>query len=59
MYRWYQESSVCFAFMDREFQNADPKDEVLAKKFKDKLIADLPYCRWFSRGRTLQELIAP
>jgi hypothetical protein len=44
---------------DPEFQNADPKDEVLAKKFKDKLVSDLPYCRWFSRGWTLQELIAP
>jgi heterokaryon incompatibility protein (HET) len=61
MYRWYQESSVCFAFMeglpaDPEFQNADPKDEVLSK---DKLVSDLLCCRWFSRGWTLQELIAP
>ncbi|OXV08367.1 hypothetical protein Egran_03870, partial [Elaphomyces granulatus] len=34
-------------------------DEVLAKKSKDKLVSDLPCCRWFSRGWTLQELIAP
>ena len=29
----------------------------MAKKSKDKLVADLPNCRWFSRGWTLQKLI--
>ncbi|PYH91218.1 HET-domain-containing protein [Aspergillus ellipticus CBS 707.79] len=42
MYRWYQESVVCFVFLH----------DVLAKeKFQQSV--------WFSRGWTLQELIAP
>ncbi|KAE8440722.1 hypothetical protein EG329_006773 [Mollisiaceae sp. DMI_Dod_QoI] len=42
MYRWYQYSAVCYAYL------ADIQD-----------IADLNASSWFSRGWTLQELIAP
>ncbi|KAI8674031.1 HET domain-containing protein [Fusarium keratoplasticum] len=42
MYRWYQEATVCYAFL------ADVSD-----------LAELPKSKWFTRGWTLQELIAP
>ncbi|KAF7884506.1 uncharacterized protein EAF02_004842 [Botrytis sinoallii] len=42
MYRWYQESAVCYAYL------SDAKD-----------IWSLIQSKWFSRGWTLQELIAP
>jgi hypothetical protein len=46
MYRWYARATVCFVFLSDlgEFDQLDLK---------------LPHCRWFTRGWTLQELIAP
>lgn len=44
MYRWYQESGICFAFLSDETGN---DQSGIAKS------------RWFTRGWTLQELIAP
>ncbi|KAK0609684.1 heterokaryon incompatibility protein-domain-containing protein [Bombardia bombarda] len=44
MFRWYQESAVCFAYLDVP----------LAQR-----VARYAHCRWFTRGWTLQELIAP
>ncbi|KAL5355544.1 ankyrin repeat-containing domain protein [Aspergillus floccosus] len=41
MYRWYQEATVCYAFLE----------DVPTRLF--------PQSRWFTRGWTLQELIAP
>ena len=46
MYRWYQRSQTCFAYLS----------DLPASAFLD---AALPSCRWFTRGWTLQELIAP
>ncbi|KAM5355907.1 hypothetical protein ACJ41O_002553 [Fusarium nematophilum] len=49
MFRWYAESTVCIAFLEDVFA-ARPTEEgrtVLQKS------------RWFTRGWTLQELIAP
>jgi hypothetical protein len=49
MYRWYKEAQVCYAYL------ADvPSGEALQS-------ADSPFVksRWFRRGWTLQELIAP
>ena len=46
MYRWYQRSDICYAFL------ADlPVSASLDTALKS--------CRWFTRGWTLQELIAP
>ncbi|TGO74493.1 hypothetical protein BELL_0278g00040 [Botrytis elliptica] len=42
MYRWFQESAVCYAYL------SDVKE-----------IGSLIQSKWFSRGWTLQELIAP
>jgi Heterokaryon incompatibility protein (HET). len=44
MYRWYAESAVCYAYLcDVEYHRLD----------------DIQNSRWFTRGWTLQELIAP
>ena len=42
MYRWYEDSDICFVFLT----------DVPSKK-------SLEESRWFTRGWTLQELIAP
>ncbi|KAM6528679.1 hypothetical protein FALCPG4_009642 [Fusarium falciforme] len=42
MYRWYQEATVCYAFL------ADVSN-----------LVEFPKSKWFTRGWTLQELIAP
>ncbi|KAL0932355.1 het domain-containing protein [Colletotrichum truncatum] len=51
MYRWYQQSEVCYAHLEDVFDN----------RLVDKGISSSPFAtsRWFSRGWTLQELIAP
>lgn len=49
MYRWYQKAEVCYAFLSDVPSSEDPhKEESAFRK-----------SRWFTRGWTLQELIAP
>ena len=50
MYRWYQESMVCYAYL------ADvSSSSISCKNEKSEFIES----KWFTRGWTLQELIAP
>jgi len=52
MYRWYQESTVCYAYLaDVPFNAVNSRARVISSKFSKS--------RWFTRGWTLQELIAP
>lgn len=46
MFRWYRQSKVCY----------DVSDKTLNKEEKE---AALRNSRWFTRGWTLQELLAP
>lgn len=46
MYRWYQNAERCIVYLEDLQPDSDLKD-------------DLKKCRWFERGWTLQELIAP
>jgi len=46
MYQWYQNAAKCYAYFSDLAPDVDVKDA-------------LPNCRWFTRGWTLQELIAP
>jgi hypothetical protein len=46
MFRWYQEAAVCHVFLSDLPANVE-------------LQHALRHCRWFTRGWTLQELIAP
>lgn len=49
MYRWYQDSTVCYAYLSDVPNGLDSETQMT--KFKES--------RWFTRGWTLQELIAP
>lgn len=50
MYKWYESSMVCYAYLS---------DVTSVEKFKQKINSTLAAPRWFRRGWTLQELIAP
>ncbi|OSD01110.1 HET-domain-containing protein [Trametes coccinea BRFM310] len=49
MYRWYQQADVCFAFLY----------DVDERKAVDDPFEALSHSKWFTRGWTLQELVAP
>lgn len=51
MYHWYQEAKICHVALE-DFEPKLPEQH-------DELKALLGTCRWFTRGWTLQELIAP
>ncbi|KAI0173583.1 heterokaryon incompatibility protein-domain-containing protein [Hypoxylon sp. FL1284] len=59
MFRWYQEAAVCFAFLVDAL--LEPLDRGASSDGGYKAIAaeQLRGCRWFRRGWTLQELLAP
>jgi hypothetical protein len=46
MYRWYQRAQICYVFLS-DLDASASLDDALKR------------CRWFTRGWTLQELIAP
>jgi len=48
MFRWYQRATVCYVYL-RDFKAKDARSPD----------ADFGACRWFTRGWTLQELLAP
>jgi hypothetical protein len=52
MYRWYQESGVCYAYL------ADVPSNAVNRQARD-VSTEFLESRWFTRGWTLQELIAP
>ncbi|KAK3369299.1 heterokaryon incompatibility protein-domain-containing protein, partial [Lasiosphaeria ovina] len=49
MFRWYRDAEVCYAFLSDVDADESPSSE--ASSFRK--------ARWFTRGWTLQELIAP
>ncbi|KAI0814269.1 heterokaryon incompatibility protein-domain-containing protein [Xylaria sp. FL0064] len=49
MFRWYQDAALCYAHLQ------DVSDDVT----EDALLPALTESRWFTRGWTLQELLAP
>ena len=54
MYRWYENAKVCYAYLH------DVSDPWLPTANDDERYADFSgWPEWFSRGWTLQELIAP
>jgi len=72
MYKWYQISQVCYAYLEDVPEASDPQLQALQMAYQNEfeLKDDLPHdtkrfimqfarSRWFSRGWTLQELIAP
>jgi len=57
MFRWYQQAAVCYAFLSDVLLSlpSSAADHLAQKKKEDQLKAS----RYFTRGWTLQELIAP
>lgn len=54
MYRWYREARKCYVFLsDVSHAHYQENNATLHQE------ASLKYSRWFTRGWTLQELIAP
>lgn len=51
MFSWYKSASACLAYLD----DMDSTGCITAPQIK----SQLSRCRWFTRGWTLQELIAP
>ena len=50
MFRWYRNATICYAYIE------DLADDIVLPIADASLIRG---CRWFSRGWTLQELLAP
>ncbi|KAK0644599.1 heterokaryon incompatibility protein-domain-containing protein, partial [Cercophora newfieldiana] len=57
MYKWYQSSAVCFAYLE-DVPVAESKTNITTSASKS-LDPAFAKSRWFTRGWTLQELIAP
>jgi hypothetical protein len=56
MFRWYRNSDICFAYLsDVSAEDGDVGSERHLSKFE----FEFRNCRWFTRGWTLQELLAP
>lgn len=49
MYQWYKEAQVCITYLS----------DVLSADNPSRLLSSFKTCKWFKRGWTLQELIAP
>ncbi|KAI1384127.1 heterokaryon incompatibility protein-domain-containing protein [Hypoxylon trugodes] len=56
MYRWYQGAAVCFVYLsDMSLRLVQPKSGTSMNGVEEVLRG----CKWFTRGWTLQELLAP
>ncbi|KAM0254902.1 hypothetical protein ACHAQJ_006339 [Trichoderma viride] len=49
MFMWYEKAEICIAYLEDVSSADDPTKDT----------SQIAQCRWFSRGWTLQELIAP
>ena len=54
MFSWYKDAAVCLVFLE-DFPGVDGSNTPDPDGFRQRL----GQCRWFTRGWTLQELIAP
>ncbi|PSN64065.1 HET-domain-containing protein [Corynespora cassiicola Philippines] len=54
MYKWYLGSKICYTYLEDFECHEDHSSGNSSKSW-----ARLKWCRWFTRGWTLQELIAP
>lgn len=57
MFEWYRKAVVCYTYLQDlpKSRNSDPE----SARAREQVQEDLTSCKWFSRGWTLQELIAP
>jgi hypothetical protein len=62
MFRWYEKSVACFVYLsDVSLLTIEDLDTYISSNSHNKLyeIEEFAYSRWWTRGWTLQELIAP
>lgn len=68
MYRWYQDSSICITYLhetsamdsrDVSTESTSTTPDPQASSHKDPLLNSMNKDGWFTRGWTLQELLAP
>ena len=62
MYSWYSRAEVCYAYLEDVFQAITLDGAVTSAKVRKRGIASdglFGESRWFTRGWTLQELLAP
>ena len=52
MYRWYRDAGICYAFLVDVWIGKE-------NKYSSRVIQEFCESRWFTRGWTLQELLAP
>ncbi|KAK0721079.1 hypothetical protein B0H67DRAFT_663731 [Lasiosphaeris hirsuta] len=57
MFKWYRESQVCYVYLS-DFDPL-PAGSLELEMRQDLINTRIRQCRWFTRGWTLQELIAP
>ena len=55
MFRWYQKAEKCYVYLSDVEADASDEDNKVSQQWK----AALRGSRWFTRGWTLQELLAP
>ncbi|EQB50441.1 HET domain-containing protein [Colletotrichum gloeosporioides Cg-14] len=58
MFVWYQASAVCFVWLD-DLAPLSSTSKATSHARKLRSIPKMASCKWFSRGWTLQELLAP
>jgi Heterokaryon incompatibility protein (HET)/NACHT domain len=56
MFRWYRNSTKCYVYLSDVSMDIHNSNDVLSRS---RLERDFRLSRWFTRGWTLQELIAP
>ncbi|QYT00269.1 HET domain-containing protein [Trichoderma simmonsii] len=50
MFRWYRDAAICYAYLEDASENI---------QLPVTSSSSIKHCRWFTRGWTLQELLAP
>jgi archaellum biogenesis ATPase FlaH len=55
MFRWYQNATKCYVYLPDVLANEQRSDEMFAQPWEPAFRSS----RWFTRGWTLQELLAP
>lgn len=65
MYRWYRDAEICYAYLsdalalERPNISTDCDPAARNRRMRSYYYKTLCDCRWFTRGWTLQELLAP
>ncbi|KAF2636030.1 HET-domain-containing protein [Massarina eburnea CBS 473.64] len=62
MYKWYKKSKRCYVYLSDfklDVENPDHRRNTGKYELTATEVAELTKCRWFRRGWTLQELLAP